>query len=291
MEIIIVLLLIAGIVAGCYVLPNHDQAPIPTPTNARSDLKFAYYGSYPGIDGAPSQLDETRENVNLFMASRWWGPDSQLAQGMDAARAGLLLLWDLPEALQPGYGANDPASYDLAAAEVRVRARLQQLLLAGILRQVTAFFIVDEPELAGWTSQQLRDTAAMVRRAQADVLSAAPLAVVYSTIADWPAIEEFELVGINRYDESVFNSGDFTRLKAALRPDQKIMLYPGGAANWKQDPAPFFNVAQTDPQVWGIVAFVWRDDYSITGWGQGIRSNGMAPAYNAIGQKIKNGTL
>ncbi len=73
-----------------------------------------------------------------------------------------------------------------------------------------------------------------------------------------------------------------------LKPGQKMILVPGGASPWKTDPTAFYNYAQTEPTVIGIIAFSWLDYENKPN--VGIRVNGMAKAYCEVAEKIKSPT-
>lgn len=266
------------------------EKPLPTPpvpTKLRTDLLFGYYGSFPSIDGAPSQLDETLDHVNLFMVSRWYGSESQISQGLDAVRNGMALLWDLPEAYETSHGV--VGSFDPVSAEERVRNRLQELRSAGLLRHVVALYPIDEPDLDNvWTGDQLAATNIMIRRVMREFGVQIPIAVIYSANFTWPGVGSFDWVGFDNYDANIFTNGDYSRLRAATRLDQKLILVPGGCDKWRQDPTDYFNWAQADDRVVMLLPFVWRDDVDpARGATQGIRSNGMAPVYRNVGVQIK----
>jgi len=286
---ILILLVIAGAIAYFVTHKKAAEPNIPVPTTLRTDLLFGYYGSYPAYPGIPSQLDETVDHINLFFASRWYGPDSQLDQMSKATHAGIPIMLDMPEPYQIDYNINIP--FDIVAAEIRVRNRFQQLQQANILQNIIAIYPVDEPELFGWTAEQVIDTNAMIRRVLSEFNHTAKIAIFYTASWKWTGVQSFDWVGFDNYGPGakIFTNGDYEKLLAVLRPDQQTMLIPGGCDIWHEHPAQWFNKAQQDTRVAVLMPFVWRDntdpeqDATI-----GIRSNGLAEEYRAVGLKIKN---
>ena len=286
MRYILALLLLTACGGG----GGNAEPNLPTPATYRTDLKYTYYGQ---MAETGMQLSETIDHINMVFASRWWGPHQQLAEIILATNAGIPVILDMPEPYQSTYGVNDP--FDLVAAEVRVRARFAQLRTAGVLSNIPVIYMVDEPELYGWTAQNQIDTNAMMRRVMTEFDMTAKLAVVYSIRAfgSWPGIETYDWVGFDAYDAGtrIFNPGaEYDQLKAVLKPHQKIILVPGGCDKWRTDPTQFSNKAHQDFQVALVLPFVWRDNTDpANGAFAGIRSNGMAPAYKAVGLSIKRG--
>jgi hypothetical protein len=141
------------------------------------------------------------------------------------------------------------------------------------------------------TDAEIRTVNAMVRMVAAEFpeLSGVNLAVIYGD-RGMPGIGSYDWVGFDKYDEheAIFCDGRYDDLKAELRADQRIILVPGGASPWKQDPAPFYNKAVSDTQVLAIVPFIWQDN-AAPGVGAGIRSNSTKPRYIQAGTLIKNG--
>jgi len=291
---LLLILLFTAVIAAFLIVKKRENPPesnIPAPITPRTDLLFGYYGSYPAMDGNPSQFEETKDHINLFIASRWYGPEPQLAQIIEATNAGTPVMLDMAEPYQIGYNVNEP--FDIAAAEIRVRTRFQQLADAGVLKNIVAIYPVDEPELFGWTELQVVDTNNMIRRVLAEFGQTAKLAIFYTNAFTWRGVGSFDWVGFDDYGSGtkIFTNGDYNKLKKVLRPDQRIMLIPGGCDIWRADPTQWYNKANEDQQVIALIPFVWRDNVDPKNDANaGIRSNGMAPAYRAIGMRIKTGT-
>ena len=241
----------------------------PPPTVQRTEpLNYGYFGSH------PTQLDETKDHVNLYMAMDWDGEAEQIAQMQRAKALGIPNLLYLPEAY---------------LSEDATRNRLKALSALDLLGNVKAAYLYDEPDLAGFSAQQVNTATALARRVLAEFGLSIPLAVIYTGRETYPGIESYDWIGFDAYGEreQIFSNGKYDRLKSKLRPDQRIILVPGGADVWRQDPSAFLAKAQSDPQVTLIMPFIWRDLADpANGAMLGIRSNGLAPAYRAIGKTI-----
>ena len=229
----------------------------------RKDLLYGYYG------GCPQCLDETKGHINLYHVTHWDGDG--IADMQRAKAFGIGVMLDLPEAYQ---------------SEAAVRARLQTLQALDLLGNIKAIYPIDEPDAAGISAERIGFVNAMVRRVAAEFNLDVPLAVTYSALFTWPGIQYYDWVGFDNYDANIFTNGDYARLKSVIRADQRILLVPGGADKWRQDPSPYLAKAQQDLQVVAIIAFIWRDNADPkNGAHAGIRSNGMAKAYCSTGQQ------
>lgn len=268
--------LVVLLTATIFSCGGSPESNIPPPTTVRTDLLFGYIGS------SNTQLAETSDHVNIFFAGTWDGQEAQLSQAMFASSLGLPIMLDVAD--QVGL------PFDAASAEVRTRTRLQQLQLANVLGSVKAFYF-DEPDLNNrMSSADVVAMNSMLRRVAGEFGATPALATIYTAGFTWPGVSSFDWVGFDNYGagSSIFVNGDYGKLKAALFPTQRIILVPGGADPWRTDPTQFFNMAQQDLQVIAVMPFAWPDG-TTKDWGAGIRSNGMAPAYKAVGLRIKNG--
>lgn len=247
---------------------------IPAPTIFRHDLYYGYYGS----DDA--QVDQTSGHVNLAWEMRWDG---------DAAAIKRLQTHHLPTVLSvqwPLYGESTKALPDAVAG---LRALFDQYRASGVLQQIIVLYPIDEPDGRGFNDPDVLVGNSLLRGVAAEYaeLSGVKLGVIYSTHWSFPGISSYDWVGFDDYGQrsGIFVNGEYDRLKNTLRPNQRIILVPGGADPWKQDPTEFFNMAENDPQVVALVPFIWIDNY-----GQsthlGIHSNGMATIYHLIGLQI-----
>lgn len=242
-------------------------------------LLYGYYGD------CDFCLAETQAHVNLAWVFGWGESVDKLANAMEHLREA------------SAYGVRNVVlgvtSVYLPDGETWLRQYLQALSSKGLLRDVKALYPIDEPDTGDTpkTDAEVRTVNAMVRRVASEFpeLADVNLAVIYGD-RGMPGIGSYDWVGFDRYPdrEAIFTDGDYQALKEALRPDQRILLVPGGVSPYDQDPAPFYNKAQEDQQVIAIIPFIWQDN-AAPNVGLGIRSNSTKPRYVQAGTWIKNG--
>lgn len=293
MKNFILAVLVAAVLSSCGG-GSSPPADLPKPTTLRTDLYYGYYGSYSSRmllgENQGDQLTEVKDHTNLFMASRWGGPAEQITQLQEATAAGMAIVLDFPEPYEIQYGTTAPR--DLVAAEIRVRTRLKQLNDLGLLKNVVSLYPQDEPEQFNIGNDWINETNAMIRRVAAEFSFTPKLSVFYTYKQQWPGISTYDWVGFDNYDQGdkIFTDGSYNAMKAKLRPDQSIMLIPGGCDKWRNQPEQFYYMAQNDKQVKVLMPFLWRDNADPgAGAGRGIRSNGLDFVYRQTGLKIKNG--
>ncbi len=244
----------------------------------RKGLLFGYYG-----DG-DSNLAETHDHVNLAWVYGWGSSVDTLANAMEHIReAGSYNIRTIVLGVESVY---------LFDGENWLRQYLQALSSKGLLQDVKALYPIDEPDTGDTpkTDAEVILTNQMVRRVAAEFpeLANVKLAVIYGD-RGFPGIGSYDWVGFDNYGqmEAIFCDGSYQSLKDALRSDQRILLVPGGASPWEQDPAPFYNKAVEDTQVIALIPFIWQDN-AAPGVGAGIRSNGTKPRYIQAGTWIKS---
>ncbi len=248
--------------------------PDPVPSPQRTDLLMAYYG------GCDTCANETKDHTNLYM-TRPWGPGGPswvteaMAQVQQAVSNGQKVMLGLP-------GLYDPGGTDSAWNA------LQSIKNGGLASSVVALYPIDEPDVNGKTDAEVTAMNAVLRKALSDLGMTASLAVIYGCpTGKRPGLASYDWVGCDEYDAGcgTANGSQYRALKASLRADQRIMLIPGGANPWRQDPTCFLNAANADLQVVVIMPFLWVP------WDQpGIRINGMSPPYVSVGKSIKGAT-
>lgn len=262
-------LLVFTLLTGCGSTGSNNPPPSPQPTVQRTDLLFGYYGDCDGCIAA------TKDHINVAWI---WGWESGAAVHLAEAKAA-----GIPNIIlgtQPNSG--------VIPTEAAVRSFLSDLQSKGLLVNILALCWMDEPEQYHLTTATVLATNAMLRQVMRSFpeLSNTKLLVTYMP-DDWtqseqrPGMADFDIVSFDHYTVNIF-AGEYQRFKTRTRAGQRILLFPGGANPWRQDPAPFLAVANADPQVLGIVAFIWQN----LGSGPGIGSNGMAPSYQAVGRKV-----
>lgn len=249
---------------------------IPSGHTLRTDLNYCYYGN------RPYQLAEVYAHTTCAMITYWDGEEFFFANAIRSKDLGLDLILELPHAY-------------LDNPETRLRNFFTQLRSLGLSSKVIAFYPIDEPD----ENIRIGDPATIVQEKNALIrsiitefpeLAHVKLGVIYASTNDFPGVETYDWVGFDDYDngERIFTNGQYQKLKKALRPEQKIILVPGGASKWNQHPAAFRRKAQLDKQVILVMPFIWIDDADPkNGAFAGIRSNGLAPAYIEFGMEIK----
>jgi hypothetical protein len=244
------------------------------PPRVRSDLYFGYYGD------CPACISETANHASFQWIAGWGGPGGQIERIVDRATRAAP---NRTVIMLPGmykHGVVDPAG---VAAATAIFTGMQA---SGVLGNVVAVYPQDEPDFLGLTDQTVTDGNAAVRRVMAEFpgLDRVPLAVIYGGgSGKRPGIASYDWVGIDQYGIGDRVLGKpLQELKRLLGPKQRVLLVPGGAEPWKQDPAPFFRNASADPQTVGIVAFIWFDS-AAPGVGKGIRSLTIGDQYRQLG--------
>lgn len=242
--------------------------PVTPPATYRADLLFGYYG------GCETCAVENRNHTNLYWSPGWNGLQGTIAELRAAGGERAVVL------AVPAYVPN---------AESETRAFLTGVRDAGLLSRIVALYPIDEPDVLGKGDAEVRATNAMLRRVMSEYaeLANTKLAVIYGCgTGKRPGLSSYDWVGCDEYGDGCWvMGGDLATLRAALTPEQRLMLVPGGASPWRQSPACFETYAHENPVVVAIIPFLWQ---TVTGRNiiVGIRDNGMAPAYCAVGRRI-----
>jgi hypothetical protein len=214
---------------------------------------YCYYGEY------ADQLNEVKDHVQLYHVVPW-GQD-QAKKIQECKEAGLPVMYS-------------PANLD----PERLREDFLYLRTLGLLDQIKFLYPCDEPNFNPPPNiRQVKSVAA-----EFPELSDVKYAVIYAgTNQNWIDLHEYDYVGIDSYDrqEHVLNL-DMLDLRKALLPSQKMILVPGGASPYHNDPRPFFKRALEDDKVGMVCAFAWFDpSVPDKTFSAGIRSNGMKSLY------------
>lgn len=257
--------------------------PAP-PTPLRTDLLYGYFA------GCVDDIIEQADHVNLYWAtgmcssSGTWFLD--MAHELTTAKAAgirnvVITMW--PNMVW-GPGARDEAKF-----------QFQHLAATGALDGWSTIVVYpqDEPERSRQPSgEPINDdlmTAANVaiRAAMATVpqLAGAKLGVIYNCATlQPPGLKTFDWVGCDAYEAGCGAASGTVIF--ALSPAQRVMVVPGGADPWRQDPACFLSYAETHPNVVAVIPFIWQTADGHTG----IRENPTRPLYCAAGRTITGNT-
>lgn len=253
--------------------PPASGSITPAP-QLRTDLLFGYY--YGRADFILEQVD----HANLYFVAG--DPAEQVATLKAARAAGIRnLVLMLPHANAAGATPGAAERFEW----------LMQLEAAGVLTEdIVAVYWIDEANTDRHrrTAAQLRDQNAILRTVMAEfpALAGAKLATFYACPGDYPAIDSFDWVGCDDYGPGCAALDRYVEpMRRALLRGQRLMVIPGGADPWRQDPACFEAYAHGHAEVVAIVPFIWQTvvDEGVTY--RGIRENGMAPLYREAGRK------
>lgn len=254
-----------------------DPPPVIAPS--RKGLYFGYFGDNDG------QIDETADHTNILFEPFWDGGVPGAVARMQRAQQPTILAID-----KQLFTTDSPRQY-LGSTEAKLRLveLCDTLLAAGVLKYVVAFYVIDEPDIPEVNiPTDILKLACLDCRQVAQLyaeLQNVKLAVTYGR-SDYRAVGAFDWVGLDNYGAGAGVLSQFDNLRMQLSAEQRVILIPGGADPWKQDPLPFYEYAQTVPQVVLLLPFIWIDYYGY-GPNLGVRSNGMAPYYRMVGKAIK----
>lgn len=265
---------IAMLIAACGGGGVDPNAPVERPKILRTNLQFGYYAS------TGNQPQETKGHVNFYHDMQFEGEQHTIDS---------ILFMQMPVMLGVQYWMYDERNIPKADGESQLLGYLHRLNDARVLKFVTDVYPLDEPDLLGTKADDVIATNAAVRRAFAAFNMRPRLSVIYGVGFTWQGVASYDDVGFDNYSagSGIFYNGDFAKLKAVLRADQKIWIVPGGADPWRQDPTAYINYAHSDPQVRGLINFIWPDSTDPKqGYGKGIRTNGLAQKYCRAGREI-----
>ncbi len=142
-----------------------------------------------------------------------------------------------------------------------------QLDALDLSRSVWMVYPKDEPDGANCSGA----TMAQVFKEVRNIFPQARVGVIYGDTGPTPGIDQATDVGRDKYPHGP--------QVISLRADQHLILVPGGADPYREDPKAFVTMAQNNPQVSLVVAFLFVDYAG----GKGISDNGMLPAYRSAG--------
>lgn len=268
------------------VPPNPSAVP-------RTDLFFAYYGDCGGaLDCYPDI-----QHANMGFVPSWGYTDTEEERDAITARIvtniaampkaivameHVLFQFDrnIPFAQRKHYYVGDEE------AKRRIRKFFDALAAENVLGKVAALYPMDEPEY----NLAYPDSIFFVNQAIRDVMAERglkiPLAVIYGGPRGRNGIESFDWVGVDDYNRHANILYEYDKLRGQLLSHQRLMLVPGGADPWRNDPKPFLDYAQQHQQVVGIVAFLWFTPPDNPDVGLGIGRNGMRKVYCEVGERV-----
>lgn len=266
-------LLVLSACNGSGANPNYQP---PNPTIYRNDIKFGYFGALDDMVGVYS-------HTSIYYDMGFGGLDYTIsgirAADMDTALGIDYILW---EKVNNQYLIR-------ADAGARLKDFLARLKSENLLGKVVAVSLIDEPDNKGIDGAML-EKALKITKAEFAAQQITPKYFqIYAAKFTWPGVSLFDWVGFDNYSagSGIFINGDYAKLKGILRADQLIILLPGGAEPWLQEPQSFINIAHGDQQVTWIMPFTWfTSSQPDADFGKGIRDNKLRPVYCLMGQKL-----
>lgn len=252
---------------------------ISRPEHRREDLYFTYYGA------EKQQVAETRDHVNMHWEILTDNIEEMVARINDAK---VFTVIDSGHYL---FERIEHQSYKIHPdAENKFRGFLTRLRELDGLKYIKGMTAIDEPNL-NTTEADYRLVVDIMKRVVAEFpeLNGIKYFCIYTGFKDFFATEIVDVVGVDYYyrKSAIFRPylGKHWELTKLLKPGQQTIVIPGGATAvdvYEQDPVPFVNYAQRNPEVFAIVAFLWSDINGLTG----IRSNKMKEAYIREGKYV-----
>jgi hypothetical protein len=240
--LVVVVLLVAACGGG-----SSEAAVAPD----RTDLLYGYFGD------CDTCVAETRGHANLAMVMGWGAPGAMQRHVAEAVAAKQQILLAVCWAC----GVEN--------------LRWQFGVLGAALSEVVALYPMDEPDVAGMSASDVCAMVAMVRGVAMEfpALAGVAIAAVYGSKGT-AGSECFDWIGRDNY-----GTGPIVPIRTA---GQRVILLPGGADPWREDPAAFIDVANRTPAVVMILPFLWRDPNT----GRGIATNGLGQTYCQAGVRV-----
>lgn len=238
------------------------------------DLIYGYYG------GCVTNVVEEAPHVNLYWATGWCSSSGtwflDMAAELTAAKAA---------GIRNVVMAPWPNMVWGPSAQAEATFQFQRLASTGALQGFDTIMVYpqDEPDVAGYSDAEMSAAVAGLRAAMKTVpeLVGATLGVIYNCRGlNHPGIAAFDWVGCDDYDSRCAAAGATEGF--GLTDAQRVMVVPGGADPWRQDPACFLTYAEAHPKVVAIVPFIWQ-----TAAGHaGIRENSLRSIYCQTGRTV-----
>lgn len=280
MKKLVISILSALILSAC-IFGSPRDIDIP-PAPQRTDLLYGYYGTM------HAQASETKNHVNVLWEAKFQGLEKAADNMTEAAMPTILdVANEVMVKFQPAgrnYRYNPQAEQNLTVLFDYFRQR-------DVLKYVYALVPIDEPNTNAENAAELQKALDMMHTVAARYPEL--IAVKYATIyaakpQPYELKEQFDLIGVDDYEvkSEIFANGTYAELIRDILPHQKTMLLPGGA--FGQDPTPFLNFANGNPEVGALIPFTWLDPMQAADqWvGIGNDNNPLKARYVEIGHLI-----
>lgn len=221
--------------------------PLPTPEPVPAPRKL-HFGYYGSMAG---QREETADHVTYNFAPGWDGSGLPLT--------GPTVLF--------------------APSGEPLDATLRTVQQQGGLHHIIALYPQDEPDVNNMTDAQTVAKFEAARAAARAVGIDPPIMVCYGAEGT-PGIAAADIIGRDRYGMGPQHIG-------LVRAGQKRFYVPGGCNPWREDPVQYAQAALDDPDAWGVMAFIWLDQWGGTQH-LGVRSNGTAARHREASALLGN---
>lgn len=267
---------------------------IPVPAQVRTDLLYGYYST---DDAQPAQV---KDHANLHWETQFQGVDGAVRH---MKTMGCSTVLDVSAQLV-SRTRDDAGWHSRLLPRLQAVAGLQMLFdrlrAEGVLDQVVALVVHDEPNLGDCLPGELPSAVQIVKSVTADYreLKDVKLAVIYAGLNDgevYPNPELFDWVGLDSYKERssiLANDSYYGNLIKQLNPSQRLILVPGAYVG--QDPEPFVRYANANDRVVAFLPFLWHDvsnaDESFKGLGNGpedLKAKYIQAALNMTGRNSR----
>jgi hypothetical protein len=270
-----------------------DCPPCPEPPGpgvSRPGLEYCYFGLQPTD---PPQIHNHVTIAHIGSWGDWNNFDGMLnmvmALGHDAKKAGIERLIFTPDfCCFTNYNQSPRQVLPLTTMQAKLITFADRLRSENLIEQVWGMYVIDEPNKPenALSAANVSQVCSTIRDVFSHYLLTAPkLCITYWWTWDhFPGIESLDYAGFDNYGAPIFTNGMYNHLRSQLKPEQKSIILPGGSNPWRENPDPFYEFAQNNLEVGMIMPFLWFDNPPE--FPHGIVSNGMAPQYTAVGQKI-----
>lgn len=241
------------------------------PFTNRMGLFYGYF------DCARNQVAETIDHINLLHTRQSEGEAKAI---LDIIEAEVPTILDVSlQVFVNGMVGPDASS--------KLHLLFRKLQDVGATQYIHAICPIDEPNLTT-TAEELTKAVSLIREVAGSYrgLGRVKLAAIYACDAPFLCPVLFDYLGCDCFGKRAsLLSEQYLGLRALLQPWQKTILVPGGS--YGQDPTPFINFAQENPEVAIVLPYVWFDAPGGSVGAPGIRSQpGQTDMYRAAGKLL-----
>lgn len=264
---------VAGCLWGCggsASSPHQNEAPrapavyvMPELAPPRRKFDLFYFCA---VNGQPT------DHVNRFMEAFWGSDEDGVARIKDAGLRTSIAVGDFVFVKGAYVGTE------------RLLALVEKLKAAEVMGLIDVVFLVDEPELAGISEEEIFKAIDGVKAVFE--LRALPIHINWGGTETYPGLSRVDIGSFDAYGVDIFSSGLLARFISKLAPWQKYALVAGSADPWRNDLAPFYAMANNDEKCFGIMVFVYFD-FEFEGPQKGVGTNGLLPMVAGYGTAIK----